>query len=62
MAMHSDITNDTGSTATDTGRLRYCIREGAGPRRGRGVPGTESMLASMTEVDIEVSNERASLS
>lgn len=24
--MHSDITRDTGSTATETGRLRYCIR------------------------------------
>ena len=26
MEMHSEITRDTGSTATDTGRLRYCIR------------------------------------
>lgn len=26
--MHSEITNDTGSTATETGRLRYCIRGG----------------------------------
>lgn len=26
--MHSEITNDTGSTATVTGRLRYCIRGG----------------------------------
>lgn len=24
--MHSDMTKDTGSTATETGRLRYCIR------------------------------------
>lgn len=28
--MHSDITNETGSTATDTGRLRYCILGGMG--------------------------------
>lgn len=26
--MHSEITNETGSTATETGRLRYCIRGG----------------------------------
>jgi hypothetical protein len=30
MHMHSAITRDTGSTATDTGRLRYCIRGGTG--------------------------------
>lgn len=27
--MHSEMTSDTGSTATDTGRLRYCIRTGS---------------------------------
>jgi hypothetical protein len=25
MDMHSEMTRDTGSTATETGRLRYCI-------------------------------------
>ncbi|KAK5624507.1 hypothetical protein RRF57_000223 [Xylaria bambusicola] len=25
--IHSDITNETGSTATDTGRLLYCVSE-----------------------------------
>lgn len=25
IVIHSDMTNETGSTATDTGRLRYCI-------------------------------------
>lgn len=43
--MHSEVISDTGSTATDTGRLRYCIREAcAGTRRERGVPGTERRL------------------
>lgn len=28
MDMHSDMTRDTGSTATETGRLRYCILGG----------------------------------
>jgi len=27
MAMHSDITNETGSMATETGRLLYCMRD-----------------------------------
>ena len=26
--MHSEITSDTGSTETETGRLRYCILAG----------------------------------
>lgn len=26
MEMHSEMTSETGSTATDTGRLRYCMR------------------------------------
>lgn len=26
--MHSEMTSETGSTATETGRLRYCIRGG----------------------------------
>lgn len=29
MLMHSDITSETGSTATDTGWLRYCMRDDA---------------------------------
>lgn len=34
--MHSDMTKDTGSTATETGRLLYCIREEMmGVRQGR---------------------------
>lgn len=28
MDMHSEITSDTGSTETETGRLRYCILAG----------------------------------
>lgn len=33
--MHSEMTKDTGSTATETGRLLYCIREEMiGVRRG----------------------------
>lgn len=48
IAMHSEMTSDTGSTATDTGRLLYCIRDDCGgPRRGTGVPGTESKIESM---------------
>lgn len=31
MEMHSEMTKEIGSTATDTGRLRYCMR-GASPR------------------------------
>jgi hypothetical protein len=27
--MHSEMTSDTGSTATEMGRLRYCIRTGS---------------------------------
>lgn len=42
MAIHSAMTRETGSTATDTGRLRYCIRgEWCSARRGRGVVGRE---------------------
>ena len=48
IAMHSDITKDAGSTATDTGRLLYCMREDRfRDRLGRGVPGTERRLESM---------------
>lgn len=42
--MHSAITRDTGSTATDTGRLRYCMRgEWCWARRGKGVVGLEGI-------------------
>jgi hypothetical protein len=27
MAIHSDMTRDIGSTATETGRLLYCMRD-----------------------------------
>jgi hypothetical protein len=48
MAMHSDMIRDTGSTATVTGRLRYCMREETtGLRLGRGVPGTDDGAGSM---------------
>lgn len=48
MAMHSDMIKDTGSTATVTGRLRYCMREEmTGLRLGRGVPGTDDGAGSM---------------
>jgi hypothetical protein len=48
MAMHSDMTRDTGSTATDTGRLRYCMREEvAKVRRGGGVPGLAGRTGSI---------------
>ena len=30
IAMHSEMTRETGSTVTETGRLRYCIREDCG--------------------------------
>lgn len=40
--MHSDMTREMGSTATDTGRLRYCIL-GASARSG------ERIIASETE-------------
>lgn len=33
---HSDMTRETGSTATVTGRLRYCIRAGTAGSRGPG--------------------------
>jgi hypothetical protein len=47
MVMHSEMTRDTGSTATETGRLRYCMREErTGPRRGRGV-GVDGMGAGV---------------
>lgn len=36
MDMHSEMMSETGSTATETGRLRYCIR---------GVSSSESGLA-----------------
>lgn len=56
--MHSDITNDTGSTATETGRLLYCIREECvGTRRERGVPGTESRVVSMVGSRLSVSEQ-----
>lgn len=44
-AMHSDITRDMASTATETGRLRYCMRE-AWPlkRRQLAVEGVESAV------------------
>jgi hypothetical protein len=35
MDMHSEITSDTGSTETDTGRLRYCILAGTTDEPGR---------------------------
>lgn len=42
IAIHSEMTRDTGSTATETGRLRYCIRdEATGLRLGSGVLGVE---------------------
>jgi hypothetical protein len=48
MAMHSDITRDTGSTATETGRLRYCMRdESRRFRRGVKVPSAVATAASM---------------
>lgn len=44
MAMHSAMTRETGSTATETGRLRYCIRgEWCCARRGSGVVGLEGI-------------------
>ena len=49
--MHSEMTREMGSTATDTGRLRYCIRGaslltgGAAVAEGRGT----SMLPFITE-------------
>ena len=46
IAMHSEMTRETGSTATETGLLRYCIRDDTvGERRGSGVSGTESKPA-----------------
>lgn len=36
METHSDITRETGSTETETGRLRYCIRAEAAGSRGPG--------------------------
>ena len=51
IAMHSDMTNDTGSTAIDTGLLRYCIRdESTGARRETDLSGTERRLVSMAPV------------
>jgi hypothetical protein len=51
IAMHSDITRDTGSTATDTGRLRYCMREESNMlRRGVTVPGAIATAGSMAVV------------
>jgi hypothetical protein len=48
MAMHSDMTRDTGSTATETGRLRYCMREeNKGFRRGVDGPGVIAAAGSM---------------
>lgn len=42
IAMHSAMTRETGSTATETGRLRYCMRgEWCCARRGSGVVGRE---------------------
>lgn len=44
IAIHSAMTRETGSTATETGRLRYCIRgEWCCARRGSGVVGREGM-------------------
>lgn len=39
METHSDITRETGSTATVTGRLRYCIRAEAAGSRSPGFGG-----------------------
>lgn len=74
IVMHSDITSETGSTATETGRERYCIREETiGPPplvvvtvvlfRGRGVPGAEGavMLLLMLTVSMLGGAGRASL-
>jgi hypothetical protein len=48
MDMHSDMTSDTGSTAIETGRLRYCMRvESRGFRRGVDVPSVAVMAGSI---------------
>jgi len=53
IAMDSDMTRDTGSTATETGRLLYCMRDES-ERPGllcrgstSGVPGTEESAESI---------------
>ena len=49
MDMHSDIMSDTGSIATETGRLRYCMREESrGFRRGVGVSSGGATAGSMS--------------
>jgi len=49
MAIDSDMTRDTGSTATETGRLLYCMRDEMPGllRRGSGVPGADGKVESM---------------
>jgi len=48
IAMHSEMTSDTGSTATDTGRLLYCMREEVrGVRRERDVVPGDMRAGSM---------------
>lgn len=50
--MHSDMTRETGSTATETGRLRYCMRDEAiGIRLGSGVLGAEDSAESMAAAE-----------
>lgn len=51
--MHSDMTRETGSTATETGRLRYCMRDdenlGLWRETEIGVPGACAAVVKTAE-------------
>jgi hypothetical protein len=48
IVMHSDITREIGSTATVTGRLRYCMREDCAARRVGGTSAAKRTIESVT--------------
>lgn len=52
--MHSEMTSETGSTATDTGLLRYCMREDSkGARRGVDVPSADGSATTVVVLAAE---------
>jgi hypothetical protein len=61
MAMHSDMTRDTGSTATETGRLLYCMRDECANRRECGVAGVEGVGTGVPVVACAVKDDMVTI-